>query len=66
MPKRRPPVHVTTRMPAQLLDQIDAQARLCRRNRSDWIRLALESAAELQASGADRRVTDDPQLELPL
>lgn len=66
MPKTRPPVHTTIRMPALLLDRIDAQARRVRRSRSDFVRMALESYVELRES-TPLTITDSGlQLELPL
>lgn len=57
MPKLRPAVHITTRLPAALVDKITAQAKRENRSRSNWVQVALTKAVMELAP---------EQLELPL
>lgn len=59
MPKIRPAVHISIRIPAALKDKIDRQARQEGRSRSKWLERAAAAALEL---GPPAPV----QLDLPL
>ena len=64
MPKLRPKAHISLKIPAKMLDEIDAQADYEGRGRSNWIRKTIQKELMFVKATIKRTGKHPRQLEM--